>query len=114
MNSVKLFTIVLIIVLVFSSITTAYFLYLNKNLLVETFFSKGDHNCHPFSYELSAKNSFKSPSKGWCTIGNYDDDKESDDFGSYNRSNEKCPDRHYRVEPQESVKFKSKAWCKRA
>lgn len=113
MNSVKFLTIFLICMLIILSFITSYFIYVNRFIIKESFFAS-KHNCYPYTYDLNAGNSYKTLSKGWCTTGDYDDIDSEDNYESHGESSMKCPDRHYRVNPDESIKYKSKAWCRKA
>ena len=71
------------------------------------------HNCYPYSSNLSAYNSYKSLSNGWCSSGQYGPIPDYDDFSAYDQSKLKCPDGYMRVKPLESYNYEDKSWCKK-
>ena len=111
MNTVEILTIIFIVVLVVLTILTIYMMYSNSFAIKESFFAS-NHSCYHDSSDHNAKNSFKTKSKGWCTTGDYKSGSDSE-FNDAGESKVRCPSDYYRVKPNESVAFNSKAWCKR-
>jgi hypothetical protein len=114
MNSIKAVTALLIILLVILTVVSICLLIKNKRIIKETFFVS-NHNCPPYTYDHSGKNSYFSKSKGWCATAAFEDEvTQSGDYnqpGSYNQSSIKCPPTHYRVPGKISMETESKTWC---
>jgi hypothetical protein len=113
MKNLKLATILVIITLIILTIITVCLIAKNFSLVKETFLSS-NHNCYPYSSVLNARLSFSSPSKGWCTTGDYPELKSDDDFSDSKKSSDCGGDNYYRIKGDESVKLDSKSWCKSA
>lgn len=111
MNTIEISTIIFIVVLVILTISTIYMMYINSFAIKESFFDS-KHSCYHDSSDHNSKNSFKTKSKGWCTTGDYKTGSDSE-FNDSGESKVRCPQDYYRVKPNESVNFNSKAWCKR-
>lgn len=114
MKNLKVLTIIVIIVLIILTVLTFCVVTKNFNLIKEAFVGS-NHNCYPYTADLNAKLSFSSPSKGWCTTGDYPDLKSEGDFSDSEKSSACGPSGdYYRIKGAESVKLNSKAWCKSA
>jgi len=115
MDKLKLLTIIVIVVLLVLTTLTLCMIVKNANLIKETFV-ESNHNCYPYTSVLNARLSFNSPSKGWCTTGDYDDlDEGEDDYSDSKKSSACGPSgKYHRISGKESMKLDSKAWCKSA
>ena len=111
-NNLKILTIVLIVVLIVLTILTFCILTKNFGLIKETFLGS-NHNCYPYTAVLNARLSHLSPSKGWCTTGDYPE-LQTDEADSDSQKSSACDGSgdYYRIKGEESVKLNSKAWCK--
>lgn len=114
MENFKILTILLVILLILITAITVCILIKNISLLKETF-SNSNHNCYPYTADLNARLSHLSPSKGWCTTGDYPELQSEGDFGDSKKSSAcDASGNYYRIKGEESVKLNSKAWCKSA
>lgn len=113
MNNLKLATVLIIIILVLLTVVTFCILVKNFSLVKETFFGGGKHNCYPYTAVLNAKLSHSSPSKGWCTTGDYPSLQNEGDLSDSEKSSA-CGGNndYYRIKGEESIKLSSKSWCK--
>ena len=108
----KQYVLILILFAIVSLLSIIIF-YKSFAVTKENFLPKGLHNCYPYSSQHNAANSYKTLGKGWCTTGEYGPIPDHDDFSAYNPSPVKCPPNYSRVRANESVKHRSKAWCKK-
>ena len=115
MNSLKLLTSFIIIMLIVLSILIICVLINNTRLIKENFYS--DNSCPPYSVRLNASNSYKTLSKGFCSSAASGSNKQSqeDDYGQISNSNNKspykCPVDSYRLSARKSFKSPNKNWC---
>ena len=114
MENLKLVTILIIIILIVLTVFTICISVKNFNLVKEAFFD-GKHNCYPYTAVLNARLSYSSPSKGWCTTGDYPS-LESEEELSDSEKSSACGNNndYYRMKGEESIKLDSKSWCKSA
>ena len=114
MENLKLVTILIIIILILLTIFTVCIFIKNYKIVNETFFG-GKHNCYPYTAVLNPSLSYSSPSKGWCTTGDYPSLESEGDFSDSKKSSA-CGGNndYYRVKGEESIKLNSKSWCKSA
>ena len=114
MKNLKVLTVIVIIVLIILTVLTFCVVTKNSGLIKDTFVGS-NHYCYPNTAELNARLSHSSPSKGWCTTGDYPDLKNEGNFSDSQKSSACGPSGdYYRINGAESVKLDSKAWCKSA
>lgn len=115
MKNLKLVTILIIILLILLTIFTVCIFLKNLNIVREAFFGGGKHNCYPYTAVLNARLSYSSPSKGWCTTGDYPSLESEGELSDSEKSSSCGPNNdYYRIKGEESIKLDSKSWCKSA
>lgn len=115
MKNLKLVTIFIIIILILLTIFTVCMLVKNFRIVKEAFFGGGKHNCYPYTAVLNARLSYSSPSKGWCTTGDYPSLESEGELSDSEKSSSCGPNNdYYRMKGEESIKLDSKSWCKSA
>ena len=113
MESLKIITICLIVILIVLTLVTFYLLLKNRNIIKETFFAS-KHNCPPYTSDHTGPNSFSSKLKGWCTTADYGNAQLDQVMDGYSQSKTRCPLNSYGITGKESIGYDSKSWCVKA